>query len=375
MKIVHVAEYASGGVATYLRNTISFQLEKDDVDQVILINSIENSEHINFDSEKFKHITFDYSRSISNVRKLLRLRKTIDALKPDIVHYHSSFAGVIRLTYYLKPASYKIVYCAHGWSFVQKNKSRFQRKVYEIIERILARKTDLIINISKSEEQKALDHGLPAQKMELIYNTIPNKQTILPVENPFKNVSTKKLLFVGRFDEQKGLNFLLENTDFETENIELVIIGESVLKNASINKENKNVRFLGWKDNKYIDSYMNFCDAVIIPSKWEGFGLVALEAMKNKKMVIASDAGGLSEIIINNYSGLIFKSNSVMSLNEALTVFSDMSQESVSQMGNIGLDILKSKYNYYQLSNRLMKLYESKEIEGQGFLSTGSNKI
>lgn len=55
MKIIHVAEYASGGVATYLKNTIDFQLKDKQVSSVILLNSKSNSEEINFISHKFIH--------------------------------------------------------------------------------------------------------------------------------------------------------------------------------------------------------------------------------------------------------------------------------------------------------------------------------
>lgn len=55
MIIVHVAEYASGGVATYLKNVISFQLKEKNIDKVILINSKRSSESIEFDSPKFVH--------------------------------------------------------------------------------------------------------------------------------------------------------------------------------------------------------------------------------------------------------------------------------------------------------------------------------
>ena len=137
MKIVHVAEYASGGVATYLRNIIAYQLEDETVDEVVLINSNKKSEKIDFSSNKFKHITFDYNRSLSGMIQLLRLRKLIDSFSPNVVHYHSSFAGAIRLTYLFRSAPYKVIYCAHGWSFSQQDKSKFQKKYMRLLKELL----------------------------------------------------------------------------------------------------------------------------------------------------------------------------------------------------------------------------------------------
>ncbi|MFD1421867.1 glycosyltransferase [Lactiplantibacillus songbeiensis] len=374
MRIVHVAEYASGGVATYLRNIVASQIEDSSVDEIVLINSKKNSEKLDFNSNKFRHITFDYSRSISGIIRLLKVRKIIDSLDPDVVHFHSSFAGIIRLTYLVKLSHYKVVYCAHGWSFLQKNKSRLQKKVYEVIERLAALKTDTIINISRSEQQAAVAHDLPEDKMELVYNTIPNKRELFPIPSPFSNLPTKKLLFVGRFDEQKGLKFLLKNVDFENYGVELVVIGSNVLESSKIASNVTNVTFLGWIDNKYIDSYISICDAVIVPSKWEGFGLVAVEAMKNEKMVIASDAGGLSEIIVNNYSGLIFKAGSPQKLNEAIAKFAGMGNPKIKLMGHHGKDIFSSKYNFSELHSRLMQIYKLNPVGKRDYTIISSEK-
>lgn len=210
--------------------------------------------------------------------------------------------------------------------------------------------------------------------MELIYNTIPDQRKILPVNNPFHEKDAKKILFVGRFDEQKGLDFLLKSLDFQKYNVELVIIGASVLNNSNIIPSVANVTFLGWVDNEYIDSYMSLCDAVIVPSRWEGFGLVALEAMKNDKMVIASDAGGLSEIVVNNYSGLIFKSNSPEKLNQAIEKFSSMKQQKIELMGSVGKEILDSKFNFGELCLRLMRVYTQGNFRKQKFNTISSEK-
>ncbi|MGR5878071.1 glycosyltransferase family 4 protein [Bacillus pacificus] len=118
--------------------------------------------------------------------------------------------------------------------------------------------------------------------MVLIHNGISPKRN----EGIFKcevDKSKINLLFVGRFDRQKGLDILLEffNT-YNMEHIDLYIIGDSILENQQLVIPN-NIKLIGWVENTNIDSYYSLFDAVIIPSRWEGFGLVAIEAMKNKK--------------------------------------------------------------------------------------------
>ena len=56
-----------------------------------------------------------------------------------------------------------------------------------------------------------------------------------------------------------------------------------------------------------IGEYYQSCDGVIMPSRWEAFGLVAVEAMKYKKPVIVSDCGALPELVKDGYNGYVFK--------------------------------------------------------------------
>ncbi|WP_334329704.1 glycosyltransferase [Companilactobacillus sp. HBUAS59699] len=358
MIIVHVAEYASGGVATYLRNLISEQLNDERVEKVILINSNYNSESFDFHSSKFINAEFDYKRSIIGIFKLLSIRKIIDSYDPDVVHYHSSFAGLVRFTYFVKSAKYKVIYCAHGWSFNKEDISKIKKWIFKVIEMILSIKTSTIINISKDEQEKSIQLGLPIDKMYLIYNSIPSKIEYHEIVNPYENdKECKKILFIGRFDKQKGLDFLLKNIDFEEYNIELVMIGGSVLESNEPVALPRNVKSVGWVENNLIDSYIKFCDAVIVPSRWEGFGLVALEACKNSKMVIASDVGGLPEIVRNGFNGLVFKSESIEMLNDVISKFHEMSKDRIKLMGINGRKLFDNKYNYEKLYNRLMDIY------------------
>ena len=144
-----------------------------------------------------------------------------------------------------------------------------------------------------------------ANKMIMIYNGVEDK---VNKSNLKLNWDRNKinLLFVGRLDRQKGLDLFLDvYNKMELDNVHLYVIGTSVLDN-SLPKNTETVTYLGWVDNKDIDAYYQACDAVIMPSRWEGFGLVAIEAMRNSKPVIASNMGALPELIKNNINGYIF---------------------------------------------------------------------
>ena len=126
------------------------------------------------------------------------------------------------------------------------------------------------------------------------------------------------LLFVGRLDKQKGLDIFLDvYNKYEFKNMHLYVIGTSVLDNT-IPKNTDKITYLGWVDSKEIDVYYQKCDVVIMPSRWEGFGLVAIEAMRNSKPIIVSNRGALPEIIEDNITGYIFDMDNLVSLKNIL---------------------------------------------------------
>ena len=121
------------------------------------------------------------------------------------------------------------------------------------------------------------------------------------------------LLFVGRFDPQKGIDWLLRVfPKCPRKDIHLYVIGDNVVSNGmGIEKKNtEKVTFLGWVNHDELPAYYEACDAVIMPSRWEAFGLVAIEAMKYGKPVIASNRGALPEIICNRVGGVFDFNNS-----------------------------------------------------------------
>ena len=174
-----------------------------------------------------------------------------------------------------------------------------------LVEKILSMPTDKIINISNYEQNQATKYGLNKNKMIMIYNGVEDKVNRSSLKLNWDG-NKINLLFVGRLDRQKGLDLFLDVYEkMKLKNIHLYVIGTSILDN-NLPKNTEYVTYLGWVDSKDIDEYYQACDAVIMPSRWEGFGLVAIEAMRNSKPIIASNRGALPELIKNTINGYIF---------------------------------------------------------------------
>ena len=172
----------------------------------------------------------------------------------------------------------------------------------------LPRITDKIINVSEYEYNNAVKVGIPLDKMCVIYNGIYEKKEKVNYLYTI-NKDVLNFLFVGKFDPQKGIDFLLDVFDeCQREDIHLYVIGDNVVSSGmGVKKENTDkVIFLGWMNHRDIAFFYEHCNAVIMPSRWEAFGLVAIEAMKYGKPVIASNRGALPELIKPGINGFLF---------------------------------------------------------------------
>lgn len=362
MIIVHFGEYVKGGVATYLKEIISYQCSCSSVEKVILFKSKKGSEKIEINSPKFVEISYEYTRSIRGIYNILSLYKKVMNFHPDVIHLHSSFAGLFRINLFFKKCKAKVIYCSHGWAFLIHKKASLKQlvknKIYLWIEKLLAQKTDVIINISRNEQQASEKRGFPVQKLCLIKNTVTLSLNYNTVDDPFKSADSIKLVFIGRFTEQKGLDILLKSFGLFNKNIELMIIGNSENEDIFRKKREKfsssRIHFMGWIKNTEIDSYLRLADALIIPSRWEGFGLVALEGMRNKLAIIAASIPTLADIVEENKTGVLFEPENSYSLAK---IVNNLDHVNLKKMGMAGERKLIEEYNPNDMNHAIMSTY------------------
>lgn len=304
MKILHVGEYVNGGVATYLRTLLNGLQKYSNIESYLLISEYKSQK--NWENITKKVFYYKYKRNIFNIFSAIKqIHEVIKKVNPDIIHVHSTWAGLfVRLPYLFRKRKAKIIYQSHGWAFLM-DTSNYKKNIYALVEKILSMPTDKIINISNYEQNQATKYGLNKNKMIMIYNGVEDKVNRSSLKLNWDG-NKINLLFIGRLDRQKGLDLFLDVYEkMKLKNIYLYVIGTSILDN-NLPKNTEYVTYLGWVDSKDIDEYYQACDAVIMPSRWEGFGLVAIEAMRNSKPIIASNRGALPELIKNTINGYIF---------------------------------------------------------------------
>jgi glycogen synthase len=193
-------------------------------------------------------------------------------------------------------------------------------RMVESLEWWLTYESSLVIVSSNAmKNDTKLKYQVPEQKVWVIpiglnptkfLNAHPNKDQVR--ERFGASRSDKLILFVGRLTHQKGCEFLIRAIPSlaKYNNVKLVTVGDGYMRGeleniAQATGEGWRVRFTGFMPDSEVVDLMMSADVMVIPSVYEPFGVVALEAMAAKVPIVASEVDGLAEIIKHEYNGIL----------------------------------------------------------------------
>jgi glycosyltransferase involved in cell wall biosynthesis len=293
VSILHIGESIKGGIASYLK-TLEAGLSED-----LLMDYLLPLEHMS-DSFKSKgEMSFFCGRG--RIQRLFCLFYSlivcVNVKSYDVIHVHSTGAGLVCWIYFKIFSKRSIlIYSSHGWSGLRGKDSRAK-----LIDRIIPGIFDLVIDISENEKRYSkVELGLPECKIRMIYNgSAIETVSKFEIEAVSRDKNEIRLLFVGRLDEQKGHDVAVKSFNLVSHlNIEFDIVGEAVVDLGS-DTCSSGIKYHGWLDAEDLKVLYKAADYLVMPSRWEGFGLVAIEAMSCGLPVLHSNRGALGEVIGN----------------------------------------------------------------------------
>lgn len=243
-----------------------------------------------------------------------------------------------------------LIHIYHTLAFLKRKLLKVEREHSKRFdtEEGLASFSDAIISSSRQEKRHLVEfYGVPSAKVRVIYPGV-NGKLFYPVSVPrvFKEIRHAKgdrvLLYVGRIEPIKGLMTVVEalhllKTKNRTlfEQLKLVVIGGGRkdldlvrnqeflrIKEAVEKKELKGkVFFLGSKKQNQLKKYYSAAEALVVPSLYESFGLVIIEALACGSPVIVSQIGEMPSIVKERKNGFSFRPNDPLSLAACLERF------------------------------------------------------
>lgn len=222
---------------------------------------------------------------ISDLLAFLSFLKLYYKYKPDIIHLHSSKAGIIgRIAF----PSKKTVYTVHGFDSI-----RIAYRKYLPIERFLQHKCKAIVGVSEYDRKNLLDEGI-TNNVFCVFNGICRPKDSFIIEN-IKGYS-KKILCIARIAKPKRFDLFLETACLLPQYAFMWIGNQERIEEVPAN-----VFCLGNIPNAGV--YNKDIDVFMLASDYEGLPMVILEAMSFGKPVVASKVGGISEVIQNDVNG------------------------------------------------------------------------
>ena len=356
MKVIQVMpEFALAG-AEIMCETLVYEMQKNGV-EVVVISLFDYHSPITERLEKNglkiiylnKKPGFDYSI----IRKLVKIFKQE---KPDVIHTHRY------LTVYAIPAAIlagvkRRVHTVHNVAEKENGRwGRFFNKWFFKINKVVPVALSPLVQESISKE-----YGIKKEKIPVVFNGIDLSKCLEKQDYTLGEKIT--ILHIGRFMEQKNHTGLIEvfsmfHAKYPNSRLQLIGDGE---KRESIEKIVKEkglsdaVEFLGLQDNVY--GYLHNADIFILPSLYEGIPITLIEAMGTGLPIVATDVGGIPDMLSDGESASLVSLNS-----EKITAALLSLAEDEGKRKNFGerarIDAIK--FSAEIMAQKYLKIYQEK---------------
>lgn len=308
VKILHVTQTAHGGVGSYLEEMLTLQVK---CHGAACVRVVLPREHAAFFPGLPAECLLPYTSGVggrlkSSWRMAALAMRSVNQWQPDIVHLHATFAGFVMrplLAIFLKRP--KVVYCAHGWSFERRKVNSVLTYSMATAERYLAKLCAAVVCVSQFEADRAEAIGIPTSRLKVVVSGLTDvPQPASEVAEALWPGDRIRVLFVGRLDHEKGVDVLLAAMKLIGDKAYAIVVGAAVVSGyESALEQLDNVKYVGWLEREKIRPLYATADVLVVPSRYEAFGLSAVEAMRAGLPVIASRVGGLPEVVIDAVTG------------------------------------------------------------------------
>lgn len=212
------------------------------------------------------------------------LAQLLKSLAPDLVHVHG-FASLFATTALqaAKSLSLPTVYTPHAHPFETLRRPQLGRWYFRLWQKRVIRSVNAVVVLTRQEREFFQQQGIRDR-----LNIIPNGISLKDIDVPINKEN--QLLFVGRADHNKRLDFLLDQQDF------FHSLGYRVLCVTNYQGADNDVfRFRSGISDLELGQEYARSKVVLIPSKFEAFSLVALDALNYRTAILASDRVAIRE--------------------------------------------------------------------------------
>lgn len=309
-----------------------------------------------------KNVIFQFLKALINVICSLSTRKI------DIVHIHSasgvSFYRKSIFVIFSRLFNKKVIFHIHGGKFriFYLEKSSKLKKLY--IRTILNMATTVVV-VSKKLGNDLRIILNNEKSIRVLYNPLISKE-VGPISTARPERKFINVLFMGRLEKAKGVYDLIEAANVvigQASNIKFVLCGggetEEVGRRIANLGLDQYFDIRGWVNNK--EEYYSNSDIFVLPSYYEGFPMVLLEAASYRMPIIATSVGGIPEFIEDGINGLLIPPGDIKTLAEKITVLIN-DKPLRDKMGSENLIKARSIFDVKVIVKELDQIYQELRI-------------
>lgn len=280
--------------------------------------------------------------------------------QPDIIHCHSSKAGIVgRIAGAIK--NIPAVFTAHGWAFTS-GVSPAKRIIYAAIEHMMLGITKKVICVSEFDRQLAKRWFLHNyNRVVTVHNGIVDKTFNSNIVREYS--LPLKLVSVARFSHQKNNMELIKAVEqinkLYSDNLQLNMVGDGPLLSeaqayVTLYKLENDMYFLGSRTD--VDDILNQNDIFCLISNYEGLPISIIEAMRAGMPIIASDVGGVNELVQDGVNGFLIPRGNISELVEKLKYILEH-KELIKFMGEASRKIYEEEYTADRMNQKILSVY------------------
>jgi glycosyltransferase involved in cell wall biosynthesis len=295
-------------------------------------------------------------RPLADARALFELRAIAARFRPDLLCAHTAKAGILTR---IAAATLRlpVVLTAHGWTF-NAQVPALRRWVYNALEGLVAPMSSHIITVSRADADLAR-RRLPISKLRI--STVHNGISAALGEHPATcDAQPPLLIMVARFEDQKDHATLLTALSFIGDlPWRLDLVGDGPLMDARIRQArslriDSRIRFLGARSD--VPRLLAQAQLFVLATRWEGLPISILEAMRAGLPVVASNAGGVAEIVVHDETGLVVPPRDPPALATALRhLIADPARRAA--MGVLGQARFLERFQFSSMYEKTMGIY------------------
>jgi glycosyltransferase involved in cell wall biosynthesis len=303
IKVLHISETFVTGVYTYIQSICAFTAQNPDIKTTVIYSpNREGTDKLDFSNDfsaDTKLIPISMQREVSpleDYKSLQNLKKIIKRIEPDVIHLHSSKAGVLGRIAAKSYSKAKIYYTPNGYSFLREDISPKKQYFFRLIEKYITKiygGTTIACGDTEYEYAKLLG------KAVMVRNGIDLSEIqSIKVESSLK---LNNVVTLGRISNQKNPK-LFNDVAKAFPEIQFIWIGDGELKHVLTAK---NIKVTGWLDRKAALKLLAKQDVYIQTSVWEGLPFTIIEAMALQKPIIATNVVGNKDAVSHNENGFL----------------------------------------------------------------------